>query len=159
MFGLLICTNCHVYNFIALFWLPLIGSPVYHPWHLNKLWSIALVIVNWWKHENTPQHASTHQTLWSLAGFWNEDVFSFSKHIIHALISALGQKCSGIQCSTFPWRFYLKDMVFSLSCAICYLKFHPFQPGGTGALIGHVFEGTLAPHGWTALGEPDKVGV
>lgn len=159
MFGLLICTNGHVYNFRALLEPPLIGSPVYHPWHLNKLWSISLVIVNWWKHENTPQHASTHQTLWSLAGLWNEDVFSSSEHIFHALISALGQTGWRIQWSTFPWRFYLKDMVFSLSCAICCLKFQPFQPEGNRALIGHVFEGTLAPHGWTALGEPDKVGV
>lgn len=114
-------------------------------------------LVKTWKH--TPQHASTHQTLWSLAGFWNGDGFSSSEHIFHALISALGQIGWRIQCSTFPWWFYLKDMVFSLSCAICCLKFHPFQPGGSRALIGHVFEGTLAPRGWTALGEPDKVGV
>lgn len=133
------------------------------PFIIHDIWTsceaFSLVVVNWWKHENTPQHASTRQTLWSLAGFWNEDGFSSSKHIFHALISAQGQIGWRIQCSTFPCWFYLKDMVFSLSCAICCLKFHPFQPGGTRALIGHVFEGTLAPCGWTALGEPDKVGV
>lgn len=39
-----------------------------------------------------------------------------------------GTKSSRIWCSTFVWQFYLKDMVLFLPCAICHLKFHPYQP-------------------------------
>lgn len=95
--------------------------------------------------ENTLQHASTHQTLWSLAVFWNEDIYSSSKHIFHALISALGQTGLGIQCSTFALRLYLKDMVFSLCCAICHLKFHPFQPGAPGPLLAMFLRAAWLP--------------
>lgn len=45
--------------------------------------------------------------------------------------------------------------------SLCHLpsEVSPISARGVGALIGNVFEGTLTPHGWTALGEPDKVGV
>lgn len=137
----------------------------YRRWHLNKLWNISPIIVNWWQHKNTLQHASTHQTLWSVAFsflfffFWKEDFCGASKHVFHALISALGRLGSRIWCSTFVWQFYLKDTVFSFPGAICHLKFHPYKPEALETLAGSVFEGTLTPHGWTALGEPDKVGV
>lgn len=91
--------------------------------------------------------------------FLNQDVCGASKHVFHALISAPGRLGSRIRCSTFVWQFYLKDTVFFLSRCHLPSEVSPIRAWGTGALTGNVFEGTPTPHGWTALGEPDKVGV
>lgn len=52
----------------------------------------------------------TSDALITCSRFWNGDVYSSSKHIFHALISARGRKGPGIQCSTFAWWLYLKDI-------------------------------------------------
>lgn len=77
--------------------------------------------------------------------FWNWDIYSSSKHIFHTLISARGWKGPGLQCSIFAWWLYLKDTLFSLPCAICHLKFHPFQPGAPEPLLAMFFRAPRLP--------------
>lgn len=103
-------------------------------------------LVKTWKHPAACLHAPDALITCSFVFLCKADVYSPSKHIFRALISALGQKGSGIQCSTFARRLYLEDLgSFSLSSAICHLKFHPFQPGAPEPLLAMFLRAPCLP--------------